>query len=290
MFTSQLTKIFKLLAAFVLLIGTASTLLARDPVFPVDPGNPFPPSPPVVPPTTNQYQDIICESWQSSYAECWGNGQIISNIWVKQQYSNRPCIYGQSFGLLNNKIWVNNGCRAEFTIEYRYQPPVAYTWITCESRNYNYTTCDTIGSQLVEVSLEQQLSNSQCIKNQSFGIVNNQVWVSNGCRGYFKVAYYGSASDYYLSCSNNGYTIKKEGRFVTVYGPEDAWIMLDVNGRFGANGQLMGCDTRDFPRQCHWRWEVEWPEARRGDRAQFWVSAEDNIPYNGYVRASCSLY
>ncbi len=51
-------------------------------------------------------------------------------------------------------------------------------WLTFE--------CRTSG-QPVAVRLLQQHSSSPCTEGRSFGIGNNGIWVSNGCRGSFEV-------------------------------------------------------------------------------------------------------
>ncbi len=41
-----------------------------------------------------------------------------NKIWLSEQYSQAPCVYGQSWGLQDVYIWTSSGCAAEFGAEY----------------------------------------------------------------------------------------------------------------------------------------------------------------------------
>ncbi|MCI5043971.1 MAG: DUF3011 domain-containing protein [Aquisalinus sp.] len=41
-----------------------------------------------------------------------------NKIWLSEQYSQAPCVYGQSWGLQDIYIWTSYGCAAEFGAEY----------------------------------------------------------------------------------------------------------------------------------------------------------------------------
>lgn len=59
--------------------------------------------------------------------------------------------------------------------------------VTCESRDGDRTWCwatDTSrGVQLVE-----QMSDSRCVQGRTWGYTRERIWVSNGCRGRFRIA------------------------------------------------------------------------------------------------------
>lgn len=56
--------------------------------------------------------------------------------------------------------------------------------VTCESRGQGRSECDmdTHG----DVRLVRQLSKSDCVKNQSWGLYHHSVWVQDGCRAVFR--------------------------------------------------------------------------------------------------------
>ncbi|WP_306249989.1 DUF3011 domain-containing protein [Parvularcula sp. IMCC14364] len=41
-----------------------------------------------------------------------------NKIWLSEQYSQAPCVYGESWGLQDVYIWTSFGCAAEFGAEY----------------------------------------------------------------------------------------------------------------------------------------------------------------------------
>ncbi|XP_023931597.1 lectin ADEL, partial [Lingula anatina] len=58
-----------------------------------------------------------CSSHNYKYFECPVDG-VITSINVAKKHSRSSCDYNKSFGFLGNKIWVNKGCRATFTVQY----------------------------------------------------------------------------------------------------------------------------------------------------------------------------
>lgn len=71
-------------------------------------------------------------------------------------------------------------------------PPPAYgpEYIECDSDGYRQNTCGFNGFRVSNVMLYQQRSNSPCILGQSYGIMQGQVWVANGCRALFRIDHY----------------------------------------------------------------------------------------------------
>ena len=61
--------------------------------------------------------DVECSSVGAMYEECPVDFPI-SNVIVKEQYSKTDCIKDDSFGISTDgkSIWVDNGCRAMFTV------------------------------------------------------------------------------------------------------------------------------------------------------------------------------
>ncbi len=61
---------------------------------------------------------LRCESHNYQYTQCYAPGQIVS-AYVVQQLSSVSCQLGNTFGYQSNVLWVNRGCRANFSVTYR---------------------------------------------------------------------------------------------------------------------------------------------------------------------------
>lgn len=57
---------------------------------------------------------VVCESIRDSYGRC-GIGRARS-VELVRQLSDAPCRQNQSWGWTRSEIWVNRGCRAEFSV------------------------------------------------------------------------------------------------------------------------------------------------------------------------------
>jgi hypothetical protein len=128
------------------------------------------------------------------------------------QNSEAPCTEGRSWGTDNDGIWVDHGCRADFSVggnrdfrnENRNDQVVAnpnyqdenhndqyggnrqQQRFACNSDNMRRHSCyvDTRGG---EVRLVRQLSDSPCTKGYSWGTNRHGIWVDHGCRANFAV-------------------------------------------------------------------------------------------------------
>ncbi|HEX3438317.1 MAG TPA: DUF3011 domain-containing protein, partial [Pseudacidobacterium sp.] len=109
------------------------------------------------------------------------------NVTLNRQFSGSPCIRGQSWGSDDRGIWVDRGCRAEFTIDgnrggrpgNRGSPGQTFT---CSSSNNRRNWC---GFPRRNVTLNRQFSGSPCIRGQSWGSDDRGIWVDRGCRAEF---------------------------------------------------------------------------------------------------------
>jgi Protein of unknown function (DUF3011) len=128
------------------------------------------------------------------------------------QHSEAPCTEGRSWGTDNDGIWVDHGCRADFSVggnrdfrndnrndqvvpnpnyqdEHRndqYGGNSEQQRFACNSDNMRRHSCyiDTRGG---EVRLVRQLSDSPCTKGYSWGTNRRGIWVDHGCRANFAV-------------------------------------------------------------------------------------------------------
>lgn len=62
-----------------------------------------------------RYQNVRCDSSGNALNRCPVNGRIVS-LRVVQKHSISPCDYERSYGVYNQGIWVNRGCRATFEV------------------------------------------------------------------------------------------------------------------------------------------------------------------------------
>jgi hypothetical protein len=176
---------------------------------------------------------IRCESIDGRARHCatyGGDAQLV------RQLSRSACIRGRTWGTDSRGIWVNSGCRAEFQInsgygydDYGNDYGYGYGYggndgvFRCESRSGRTERCSTSGGY---AQLVRQLSNSPCIRGQSWGNDSRGVWVTDGCRAVFRLDdRYGNGYGY-GNGYNNGYG----------YGNH-------YGGHYGGN--LVRCESRD---------------------------------------------
>ena len=108
-----------------------------------------------------------------------------------RQRSESPCIYGRTWGVAGDSIWVDRGCRADFAVgtnEYAYDGGYrGGRTFYCASDDFNVHGCrvNTYGG----VRLLRQRSESPCVFGQTWGYDDRGVWVDRGCRADFAVGY-----------------------------------------------------------------------------------------------------
>ncbi|MBN9502378.1 MAG: DUF3011 domain-containing protein [Armatimonadetes bacterium] len=112
-----------------------------------------------------------------------------------RQLSDKPCVYGVTWGYNRDEIWVDRGCRATFEVEQdgrrddrwddRWDDRRGGRRITVESSDdrYRSASIDTRGG----VRIVKRLSDAPCIYGRSWGFDRNRIWVDDGCRAVFEV-------------------------------------------------------------------------------------------------------
>lgn len=132
----------------------------------------------------DETRTITCESRNGAFNEC--DRVRSANVVLTRQLSDSSCVEGISWGVRNGRLWVDRGCRAEFTIGGRGVYPTAMgtgTTLVCESVDGRLRQCpaNTAGG----VQLVRQLSNSSCVFDRTWGWDARGVWVNEGCRAEF---------------------------------------------------------------------------------------------------------
>ncbi len=118
---------------------------------------------------------VRCESVNNRIEDCKvGTGFVT----LARQLSDNNCIYGTSWGYKDGKIWVKEGCRAEFNFTER-------ATLTCESLKGEPGLCFADTSE--GVRLVRRISDSKCDFGRDWGWDSNGIWVQNGCRGEFAI-------------------------------------------------------------------------------------------------------
>lgn len=128
------------------------------------------------------------EDGERHYCESDIQGEAV----LLRQRSESPCRLGYSWGNDRGGIWVDHGCRADFSLKGRRKPPVdsnyAPTYVgtlKCSSDfgTRQYCAADTRGS----VKVSRQISESSCRLGYSWGYDEQGVWVDHGCRAEFEI-------------------------------------------------------------------------------------------------------
>lgn len=152
---------------------------------------------------------VRCESRDGRTERCSASG----DVQLVRQLSSSPCIRGRNWGTDYRGIWVSSGCRAEFRVQsngyydddhydyddddHRYSNGYGNGYgndglFRCESSNGRTARCSSGGGRAEFV---RQISNTPCIRGQSWGSDSRGVWVSNGCRALFRTGgYYGGGN------------------------------------------------------------------------------------------------
>jgi len=140
----------------------------------------------------SQASAIICESREGRVRRC--PTPFRGPAEIAEQFSNAPCIQGQSWDSQPGEVWVTRGCRASF-VEGRggnFQGgnigghsggyDSGYS-VTCSSDEGRQRTCAWTGNG--RPYLLEQLSRTQCVEGRNWGFDRGAIWVSQGCRGRF---------------------------------------------------------------------------------------------------------
>ncbi|HUP45587.1 MAG TPA: DUF3011 domain-containing protein [Thermoanaerobaculia bacterium] len=185
---------------------------------------------------------ITCES-DGQLSRC--RADTAAGVQLVRRISDAGCEFGRDWGYDRDGIWVTNGCRAEFAVtssRLAVAPPPATSVVTCESRDNKRTNCRADTRYGVE--LRRQISDARCIRNNTWGVLDNGIWVSGGCRGEFAVG-----GDRYATTANLPPSTVVSNTFLcesidgrrnhcradTTFGALLSRQLSDVNCRFGTN-------------------------------------------------------
>jgi hypothetical protein len=157
-----------------------------------------------------QSQTLACNSNDGGRHNCAVDTR--GGVLLATQHSGSACTEGYSWGSDSQGIWVDHGCRADFTVggnrsyqdqarndqnggngSYRdqtrndqYARNRQSQTFACNSDNMRRHSCyvETRGG---DVRLVRQLSDAACTKGYSWGTNRRGIWVDHGCRADFVV-------------------------------------------------------------------------------------------------------
>ena len=134
-------------------------------------------------------RSVLCESVNNGRTNCLADTS--SGVQLARQISQNNCQRGSDWGFDENGIWVDHGCRAEFVLggEQRFtaRTTPAPARVLCESQNEAMNRCPA--DTTYGVTLARQISNSTCVRGQTWGYDANGIWVTRGCRAEFVLGY-----------------------------------------------------------------------------------------------------
>jgi hypothetical protein len=129
---------------------------------------------------------LTCSSNNYKYSYCNANtqGRVVL---LREVSSGNLCQQGRGWGFDSNGIWVDRGCRGEFS--YGRDDGGNNNWdrngrLVCESVSYRYRYCNANTQD--RVSLMREISTGNlCRQGYGWGYDSGGIWVDRGCRGEF---------------------------------------------------------------------------------------------------------
>ncbi len=129
---------------------------------------------------------ISCASngYRYQYCPVRTEGRVVM---LREVSDGRLCRQGTGWGFDGGGVWVDRGCRAEFSYGRNHG---GGSWgsagrLTCESVSYrrHYCNADTQG----RVRLDREISTGNlCRQGTGWGFDRHRIWVDRGCRGEFR--------------------------------------------------------------------------------------------------------
>lgn len=200
---------------------------------------------------------VRCESDDGRTRQCLMDTQ--GGVQLVRQLSDAACTEGQTWGFSRNGIWVTQGCRADFAVGQGGSRSVAYDRgiFQCESDDGRWHLCPLRVHG--EVSLIRQLSRNPCIRDQNWGRDTRGVWVSQGCRGEFR-----------LTGSRRGVERELDIQIVRCEskGGRERRCPVDVDEGVRLSRQL---SDSACVKESSWGWDGDGIWVREGCRAEFEV-------------------
>ena len=159
---------------------------------------------------------VTCESIRERRRECAIPAE--SEVRLLRRLGPSPCDSGRGWGRRGRVLWVDDGCRATFSVV----PTAAPSVVSCGTEAPGRQECRA--PDATEVVLLRQLGEAACVRGRTWGLEGGRIWTEGGCRAEFEVRS-GTGTDpapsVRLLCSSDGGSrtecaIPGEGRVVLI--------------------------------------------------------------------------
>jgi hypothetical protein len=125
---------------------------------------------------------VYCPSDDMGRAWCPADARF--GVRMIRQRSQAACIEGQTWGSGKRGIWVDRGCRADFSVTGDWQSrAAALVYCPSDYMNRNFCPTDTRDG----VFIIRQRSEADCVFNRTWGYDRDRIWVDRGCRADFEI-------------------------------------------------------------------------------------------------------
>lgn len=131
-----------------------------------------------------QNLSIVCESRDGRRTRCSADTRY--GVQLTRRISQTGCEMNRDWGYDRTGIWVDNGCRAEFSIRgssFMGGSAQRGESVVCESRDGRRAFCPA--DTRFGVTLRRKTSDAGCVLNRSWGYDRSGIWVDQGCRAEF---------------------------------------------------------------------------------------------------------
>ena len=122
---------------------------------------------------------VTCESTGKERRECVVPAE--AEVRLVRRLGNSPCDSGSGWGRRGATLWVDRGCRAEFSVSM----PGRRNVVACGREEGGRQECAT-GAD-VEVVFLRQLGGAACVRGRTWGVDATTIWTDGGCRAEFEV-------------------------------------------------------------------------------------------------------
>lgn len=126
---------------------------------------------------------VTCESIGRVRREC--PVPAGAEVRLVRQLGRSPCEPGRSWGREGTTLWVDRGCRAEFSVVL----PGSGTLVACGSAAPGRRECPAATD--AEVVLFRQVGEAPCVRGRTWGYEDGKIWTDGGCQAEFEVSYRG---------------------------------------------------------------------------------------------------
>jgi len=247
-----------------------------------------------VKPPAAHAQTTYCASDDGNRHYC--NANTSGGVQLTRQRSGSACIQGQTWGWDNRGIWVDRGCRAEFTTNtntgnwnngggnWNNNGSSQPIYCASDDGNRHYCNADTGGG----VQLTRQRSDSACIQGQTWGWDNRGIWVDRGCRAEFTTnTNTGNWNNGGGNWNNGGGNWNNNGSSQPIYCASDDGNRhyCNANTRGGVQLTRQRSDSACIQGQT-WGWDNRGIWVDRGCRAEFTTSTGNSNRNNGWRRGN----